>query len=149
MSLALKSHTHFNALYSLKKEPPHFFIRIYLTLYSQQGLKLVWEMEAERLISILIHNFFLTIPYCVIFMTPLSTSSASWSGLLNCSPCGPPPQQVLLSDCRLALTHTAFNWVDTLMGICIYYFITPMTSDKPCDCFRLFTQLRFWFLLIK
>ena len=48
------------------------------------------------------------------------------------------PQQCALSDCKLPLIHTASKWPHSHMGICIYYFITPMTSDQPRNCLHSF-----------
>ena len=80
----------------------------------------------------------------VIFKTPLGTSSASRSAVLNRKPCGPQPQQVLSVTASwhwLTLPPTD-QLTGPYRGICIYHFITPTTSNKPRDCFRLFTQVR-------
>ena len=52
-----------------------------------------------------------------------------------------------ISNCKLCLSQlrTDSNWLGFLRGHLHISFHTPMTSDQPCDCFRLFTKVRPFF----
>ena len=117
---------------------------LYISLIILFGVKasVVWEghtdRDRQRQTAILIHNFF-SWPYHVVLS--LSTSYASRPWILNRRTFRPLPQAGALGDCKLALTHTASNWQ---AGVCIYYFITSITSDISCDCFYLFKEVNLW-----
>ena len=104
----------------------HFFIRIYIShtlfLKGLMFLRCVRDEWRQRQTAILTQLLLLTIARCVIFKNPLSTSSASWLGLLKA---GWPS---LWPSC---LTNS------TAACIYLYSFITP-------TCFRFFFRLFTW-----
>ena len=85
---------------------------IFLTFYSQNGLKLLW---CVRQIAILIHNFSSHDKTTLCYLqTQLSTFSASWPGA--------PSEEVggALSVYMLALTRSSLTTTST--GIFVYHF---------------------------
>ena len=67
-------------------EQTHFFIKIYLLhfILERVDVSVVSERWVETGTDCYIDpTFLLTIACCVFFKNPLSTSSASWLGLLN------------------------------------------------------------------
>ena len=69
----------------------------------------------------------MTIVSCVIFKTPLSTSTASQ------------PWAVSVTESWVWLkTHNDSNLLGPSRGIWIYYFITSTTSYQPRNCFYFF-----------
>ena len=108
-------------------ERTHFIIKMCISHTSfSKGLMFLWCVKDEwrqGQTDILMQLLFLTIARCVIFRNALSTSSASWLGMLN------------RGRCKLALTLAFLSPTNsTAAGICIYSFITP-------TCFRFFFRL--------
>ena len=106
--------------------------RMTITLYSQKGFKLLWyERQTDRKqTTILTHNFFSWPYHNVLSSRPLLATL------------------LLLGQKYSTRGHSKWlkggSWLKThtdSVGICIYHFIMPTTSNKPHHCFCLFTQV--------
>ena len=138
-------HTYINIIGNIIKhnlrtsmnDQTNFFIKICIshTLFSK-GLMFLWCVRdggRQGQTAILTQLLLLTIACCDIFKNPLTTSSASWLGLLNQGRWGPQP-----SVCKLALTLAFLSPTNSMAtSICLYSFIMP-------TCFRFFTQVHLW-----
>ena len=113
----------------------HFFIKyISHTLFSK-GLMFLWCVRdgwRQGQTAVLTQLLLLTIARGVIFKNPLSTSSASWLGLLN---------RGSLRATELRGRSQSARWLaflsptdSTAAGTCLYSFITS-------TCFRFFFHL--------
>ena len=122
----------------------HFFLKICIshTLFSK-GLMFLWcvgDGWRQGQTAILTQILLLTIACCVIFKNPLSTSSASWLGLLNQGSL----RETALSRGILSLQDSWSSCLQlnsTAAGIFLYSFIMPTYF---CFFFCLFTQVYLW-----
>ena len=87
-------------------ERTHFFIKIYIShALFLKGLMFLWcvrDWWRQGQTAILTQQLLLTIARCVIFKNPLSTSSASWLGLLNWGLLRATALSGMFSVCKLA-----------------------------------------------
>ena len=140
-------------------EGQHFFIRIYIYIYTSfysfvrgWSICIVWETNCNKdrlrqvdpywpITSFLDHS---TLCY---LQDPLSTSTASWPGLLNRRPlrATAPSGSFSLTVNWLWLCPSLSPTDSTAKGICIYYFITSLHFRQDhMTLFRLFTQVHLW-----
>ena len=100
----------------------------------------VWEIQTEGDRGKLLYW-----PITFLLLMSIERSSASRSQETQPESLWTTAQEGAFSNCKLALTHTAPNRLQLLgpsLGICLYYFISPTTSDKLRGWFCLATQVR-------
>ena len=124
----------------IKEWPWHFFIKIYLSHFIlERGRNFARKIDGDRRqrqIAILTHNFFSWPYHAVLRSRPhlailqlLGRRYSTWGLLL--------PQR--RSQCASWVWLRTYTDSDLHTGISIHHFIAPMISDRPRDCFRLFT----------
>ena len=123
----------------MRKDLQHLVIEIYRSFYSFERGQISVVCERDRRIQ-RDRLLLLTIPYYYLQDPTKHFFSLSARGTQPEAVVGRCPSEVLsVTASRYWFkTHTVSN---PHTGTCIYHFITPMISDQPHHCFRLFTQV--------
>ena len=127
----------------MREEPQPLLIKINRSFYSfergQISLGCERQTDGGRHTDILTHNFFFSWPYYGVLSSrpPWHFYCFSAGGTQLKTALGHRPQQGALSDCMLALTHTACNWLQLTRTITRHMHI----SFHNAHDFRLTTWL--------
>ena len=139
-SSVLYGHNHNIDLLSSMHERTHFFIKLYIshTLF-WKGLMFLWCVRDgwRQGKTAILTQLLLTIACCIIFKDSLSTSSASWLGLLNRGSLRATALSLQAGPHSLVLVT---KWLNGRRHLPIFFHnihLLPLL-------FRLFTQVHLW-----